>query len=222
MVGEYFERNDILFRRTEIVDFGAGTGRLSLPLAELGYNVTAVDASEAMLRQLKSRDTEGRVTCVTSPIESYVDPGCHLRGGNGFADLAICFFTVLSYITDRGKLYDALSHMMNTLREDGSMIIECAMPDLFKNKEFQAPGFHRSISFIRVGESAEGQLYDYRDITRYTPAGGPSVRHDESFQLRCWTRETFLELFAELELEIVETRNTPGSIYWTLKHDPGA
>lgn len=35
-----------------IVDFGAGTGRLSIPLAEKHYDVTAVDPCQEMLDQL--------------------------------------------------------------------------------------------------------------------------------------------------------------------------
>ena len=34
---------------SSIIDFGAGTGRLSIPLAKKGYKVTAVEPSEAMM-----------------------------------------------------------------------------------------------------------------------------------------------------------------------------
>ena len=34
-----------------VVEWGAGTGRLSLPLSEAGFDVTAVEASEAMIEQ---------------------------------------------------------------------------------------------------------------------------------------------------------------------------
>ena len=39
----------------KVIDFGAGTGRLSLPLSQLGYKVTAVDASEEMLKELQKK-----------------------------------------------------------------------------------------------------------------------------------------------------------------------
>ena len=40
----------------KIIDFGAGTGRLSLPLSQkLGYKFTAVDASEEMLKELQKK-----------------------------------------------------------------------------------------------------------------------------------------------------------------------
>ena len=39
-----------------ILDVGAGTGRLSIPLSEFGFTVVAVDASSQMLRVLTQKD----------------------------------------------------------------------------------------------------------------------------------------------------------------------
>jgi 2-polyprenyl-3-methyl-5-hydroxy-6-metoxy-1,4-benzoquinol methylase len=46
----------------EILDIGAGTGRLSIPLLQRGYSVSAVDASTKMLDVLKRKDADGRGT----------------------------------------------------------------------------------------------------------------------------------------------------------------
>lgn len=87
-----------------IVDFGAGTGRLAIPLAiplaKLGYIVTAVEPSGPMLDVLRSRDTTNRVTCVQSALQDY-------RADTGF-DLALSVFTVVSYLLDALALRDAL------------------------------------------------------------------------------------------------------------------
>ena len=42
----------------KVIDFGVGTGtgRLSFPLSELGFDVTAVDSSLEMLKELQSKD----------------------------------------------------------------------------------------------------------------------------------------------------------------------
>jgi len=42
-----------------IVDFGAGAGRLSVPLAAMGFDVTAVDPCAAMLGQLEEMKSQG-------------------------------------------------------------------------------------------------------------------------------------------------------------------
>jgi 2-polyprenyl-3-methyl-5-hydroxy-6-metoxy-1,4-benzoquinol methylase len=48
-VDEYAEAGDL------VIDFGCGYGRLSIPLARAGYDVLAVDASQAMLDGLDDR-----------------------------------------------------------------------------------------------------------------------------------------------------------------------
>ncbi|HEX9034509.1 MAG TPA: methyltransferase domain-containing protein [Streptosporangiaceae bacterium] len=56
----------------QVVDLGCGTGQLSLPLAERGANVLAVDVSAAMLRQLQENARERRILGVEGlamPIE---------------------------------------------------------------------------------------------------------------------------------------------------------
>ena len=42
---------------SDILELGAGTGRLSIPLAQLGHTLSAVDASAKMLEVLKRKDT---------------------------------------------------------------------------------------------------------------------------------------------------------------------
>jgi SAM-dependent methyltransferase len=54
-VADYAEAGDL------VIDFGCGYGRLSIPLARAGYNVLAVDASQAMLDGLAERATAADV-----------------------------------------------------------------------------------------------------------------------------------------------------------------
>jgi len=48
-----------------VLDVGAGTGALSLPLARLGFHVTALDISPRMLEQLRCRAAEMRLEVET-------------------------------------------------------------------------------------------------------------------------------------------------------------
>ena len=46
----------------QVLELGVGTGRLALPLAELGVHMTGLDASSAMLDRLSRNDPGGTVT----------------------------------------------------------------------------------------------------------------------------------------------------------------
>lgn len=45
----------VLPKGCRVVDFGCGDGRVAIPLAELGYDVTGADGSQAMLDRLADR-----------------------------------------------------------------------------------------------------------------------------------------------------------------------
>ena len=65
-----------------VVDLGAGTGLLALPLAERGFTVAAVEPAEAMLERLRQRAGALPITCVHDAAEHTGLPG-------GEASLAI-------------------------------------------------------------------------------------------------------------------------------------
>lgn len=50
---------------SQVLDIGAGTGSLSIPLAQMGAQVTALDFSEEMLKRLKQRANDENVTVQT-------------------------------------------------------------------------------------------------------------------------------------------------------------
>src|SRR5262245_7008625 len=51
-------------RRGRFLELAVGTGRLAVPLAERGHDVTGIDISAAMLGRLHAADTAGLVTTI--------------------------------------------------------------------------------------------------------------------------------------------------------------
>ncbi len=94
-----------------VLELGVGTGRLAVPLAERDLRVTGVDASSAMLEQLRARDPRRLVDAVEGDMVDDVPPGpfdCVLVAYNTLFNLessgrqAACFAAVASRLTTTG------------------------------------------------------------------------------------------------------------------------
>ena len=75
---------------SSILDVGAGTGRLAIPLSERGYSITAIDASNYMLDVLRSKDPASRIHTVHSRLQE-------LALKDQF-DFVCCVFSVFCYM----------------------------------------------------------------------------------------------------------------------------
>jgi ubiquinone/menaquinone biosynthesis C-methylase UbiE len=91
-----------------VLDVGGGAGHQSVPLARLGYDVTILDPSDAMLARASdrlAREADGvraRVRLVEAPGESAVEA----TEGRQFA--AVLCHGVLMYLADPEPLMDAV------------------------------------------------------------------------------------------------------------------
>lgn len=119
-----------------VVDLGCGTGRVALPLADLGYRVLGVDLSQAMLEQLRRKQirrqseagsTSGRVCDVGSRGRliggvraNLVELGCL---GDGVADAAVCMFSTLGMVLGRRHRRAVLSHASRIVRPGGQFVV---------------------------------------------------------------------------------------------------
>jgi len=160
-----------------IVDFGAGTGRLTVPLAERGYEVTAVDPSPAMLRELAHRAEQAGVdvACVRGRLESRPDGGIH--------DLALCVFSVLGYVLTESALEAAARCLADSVLPGGTLLVEIPDEDSFRGFEVDTERMRRRVS---VGpEPGRPHVCRYREDTTLRTCEG-WVRIRDRFTLRYW------------------------------------
>lgn len=55
----------------KIIDLGCGSGLLTLALARFSSHVQGIDSSKEMIRIARSRDTQGQVQWICSPVEQF-------------------------------------------------------------------------------------------------------------------------------------------------------
>lgn len=113
-----FERLDLSPSASGIaVDLGAGPGTQSLPLAERGFRVVAIDFCETLLAELRERSTHLAVQPVLGDISrfrEYLDAS---------PELIVCMGDTLVHLPDKATVERVLQDAAGTLNAGGSLII---------------------------------------------------------------------------------------------------
>jgi ubiquinone/menaquinone biosynthesis C-methylase UbiE len=103
--------------RDVVVDLGAGTGLLAIPVARLAERVIAVDYSETMLRRLKARASEAEldnVECVRADLRE-------IPLEDASADAVVSNYA-FHHLPDDGKEL-ALAEARRVLRPGGRLVV---------------------------------------------------------------------------------------------------
>ena len=194
-----------------VLELGCGTGRISLALAEAGFDVTGVDISPRMVAQAsakaKSLSLVSQATFVVGDMADHDASGSGTEG----AFAMVCFpFRSFQSMNGVGDQREALENAAAQLQDGGMLVLDTFFPDMEQlgNRHDEAIPFH-----IRDVEQADGsniivwgqnlwdsvsQVNAARLIIEELDATGRSVaRHFRDFDLRYTFRyemEHLLEL----------------------------
>jgi SAM-dependent methyltransferase len=97
------------------LDLGAGLGVHAIPLAELGYEVTAVDTSEPLLGELRAARSDVRTICADL-----------LRAGEvaaGPFDVIVCMGDTLAHLASEEEVTRALAAASRLLADGGRLVL---------------------------------------------------------------------------------------------------
>jgi len=192
-----------------IVDFGAGTGRLSIPLAEMGFDVTAVEPCLEMLSQLKQKKRQAALRTVCSKMEDFVS--------DERFDVALCVFTVLLYLLDEESLTKALTAAHASLKSGGILLIDIPSKAIFQGYSRCDHLIERSVSVV----NQTGDIFIYQEDLKVKQLNGDEVKYSDTFQIRYWPTEKVTEVLAEsgfvLEADLSGYFSGAGSHYYIMK-----
>lgn len=110
-------------RDRPVLELGVGTGRVALPLAALGLEVWGVDASDAMLEQLRAKPGAGAVRTVRTDMATLALPDHAPRFGLAFA--AFNTFFLLDSVDDQRT---SLQRVRSLLEPGGRFVLELYVP----------------------------------------------------------------------------------------------
>ncbi len=109
-----------------VLELGAGSGRLAVPLAGRGLDVWAVDASSAMLDRLRARPGADRVHVVLDDMARLDDPALASAAG-GFG-VVLCAFNTLFNLPDSEAQRRCLARAVDLMAPEGLLVIEAFVP----------------------------------------------------------------------------------------------
>lgn len=116
----FFERAGIFPRSGgKALDFGSGSGFQSLALADLGFEVLAVDTSETLLRELRERAQGRRIRPVLGDLR---DQGTYATEGP--FEVAVCMGDTLAHLRSYGEVETLFGDVLGVLEGGGALVLE--------------------------------------------------------------------------------------------------
>lgn len=192
-----------------IADFGAGTGRLAIPLAQHGYDVTAVEPCLEMLNQLKMKDSQNSIKCACSTMEDF--------NTEARFDVALCVFTVILYLLNEESLKKALSSAYRILKPDGRLLIDIPSRTIFQDYSSKDDLIERCVSVIPDNDD----VYRYQEKLNVKGPNGDESEYSDEFNIRYWPSEyvydTLLAIGFIREADMTDCFSGAGSRYWIMK-----
>lgn len=154
-----------------LVDFGAGTGRMSIPLAQAGYQITAVEPCREMLLQLEQKAEKSKVK-----VETFLGRMDEFHTEQPF-DLAICVFTVLLYILDDETLQFSFQSVADCLKPGGFFLVDVPNESMFQSGRIKDGRVDREMIITPRGNN----LYLYEENTTLETGS-----YSDSFFIKYW------------------------------------
>jgi SAM-dependent methyltransferase len=105
-----------------VLELGIGTGRIALPLAQRGYEVHGVDASEAMVGKLRAK-------AGGEDIPVSIGDFAELDVEGKFSLVYVVFNTFFALLLQEDQVR-CFSNVARRLREGGVFVIEAFVPDM--------------------------------------------------------------------------------------------
>ncbi|MGN9846585.1 class I SAM-dependent methyltransferase [Nonomuraea sp. H19] len=108
--------------RPQAMELGIGTGRVALPLAAKGCEVSGVDCSQAMLERCRAADTEGRLRLVHGDMTT-------ARFGERRFHVVYAVFNTLLHLLTQDEQVAAFGNAAAQLAPGGAFVVQVSTPD---------------------------------------------------------------------------------------------
>ncbi len=115
---EFFNQNGIIPANTKIaIDLGAGSGFQTIPLAEIGYSVIAIDLNARLLNELKENANDHDIAIVQDDLMNFQK---YCASG---VDLVVCMSDTLAHLISKEDVISLFNKRFSSLASKGKLIL---------------------------------------------------------------------------------------------------
>ncbi len=144
----------------KVLELAIGTGRMALPLAALGHDVSGIEASPEMVEKLRAKPGGEAIPVV---IGDFADVAIE-----GQYDLVFLVFNTLFNLRSQAEQVRCFRNVADRLRPGGAFLVETFVPDMtqFQNGQRMRAmhvGF-RSVWFEAVKHDPVEQILEHQRI----------------------------------------------------------
>jgi len=100
------------------LDLGAGSGFFSIPLAQLGYNVIAIDLAKDLLTEIEANKKNLNISTICDDLLNFEN---HTE--NKKIDLIISMTDVISHLNSYNEMNSLFSKIYNSLSQSGVVLL---------------------------------------------------------------------------------------------------
>jgi len=189
-----------------ILDLCCGTGQISRGLTELGYQVTGLDGSAAMLRFAREN----------APAAKFIHADARSFKLAESFDCVISAFDSLNHIMELDELAMVFQNVRKVLPDDGVFLFDLNIEDeseLLSSSIDMVGDDHACI--VRSSYQLVNKLKRY-DVTMFQMDSGIWQRSDISLYQRYYDIETVLETLADSGFQRVKTYDARREFGFTL------
>ncbi|MCB9588050.1 MAG: class I SAM-dependent methyltransferase [Polyangiaceae bacterium] len=217
--------HDVAFYRwlaqgqVKVLELGAGSGRISLPLLEDGVHVRAVERAPEMLRLLEEQAVDlGVRERLTSLCVDFRDFELGER-----LSLAICPFNALAHLHTEEDLRRTLGHVERHLEPRGALVCDVLRREAHHDAQTThlTPYFEHPESGVpcRVLETLEfnAETNRLRIQLTLTAMRGPEHVEEHTLDLRFWSADELAAAGDASGLELTNHGNLGDSDLWVLR-----
>lgn len=178
-----------ILKKGTIIDYGAGTGRLSIPLKQLGYEITAVEKSSGMYNRLLDKANEQglNIPVYNCSISEYQNDSCNL---------AICLFTVLSYVISEEEMIATVDNICDKLDSGGYFFFDLPGNVFFNTNPLINVQKVNLKRLVTLTPQVNRDIYTYTEICSGSYNGNP-FQYEDEFPIKKWNIEDINKLLEE-------------------------